>query len=130
MIEQEQKAVLTACLMAAFADGSKHERERNEIRNIAETLAGEASIEFLAKQLIQPIRRRCAFPPRPHRITQGIGPGYQPSSRTFRVPSTLPATAQPSDPWFPRDQPPPQKDYRQPRGEAKAIYGLACCTSS
>jgi uncharacterized membrane protein YebE (DUF533 family) len=48
MIEQEQKAVLTACLMAAFADGSKHERERNEIRNIAETLAGEASINLSA----------------------------------------------------------------------------------
>jgi len=48
MIEQEQKAVLTACLMAAFADGSKHERERTEIKNIAETLAGEASINLSA----------------------------------------------------------------------------------
>jgi uncharacterized protein (DUF697 family)/tellurite resistance protein len=48
MIEQEQKAVLTACLMAAFADGNKHERERSEIKSIAETLAGEASINLSA----------------------------------------------------------------------------------
>ena len=46
MIEQEQKAILTACLMAAFADGNKHERERSEIKSIAESLAGEASINL------------------------------------------------------------------------------------
>ncbi len=46
MIEQEQKAILTACLMAAFADGNKHERERAEIKSIAESLAGEASINL------------------------------------------------------------------------------------
>ncbi len=48
MIEQEQKAILTACLMAAFADGNKHERERAEIKSIAESLAGEASINLSA----------------------------------------------------------------------------------
>ncbi len=48
MNEQERKAVLTVCLMAAFADGSKHERERAEVRNIAESLAGEASINISA----------------------------------------------------------------------------------
>lgn len=61
MIEQEQKAVLTACLMAAFADGSKHERERDEIRNIAEALAGEASINLSA--LVQDVLlKRASLP--------------------------------------------------------------------
>lgn len=59
--EQERKAVLTACLMAAFADGNKHERERNEIRNIAETLAGEASINLSA--LVQDVLlKRASLP--------------------------------------------------------------------
>lgn len=53
MTEQQQKAALTVCLMAAFADGSKHERERTEIKNIAETLAGQASINISA--LIQDV---------------------------------------------------------------------------
>lgn len=48
MNEQQQKAVLTLCLMAAFADGSKHERERAEIKNIAETLAGQTAINISA----------------------------------------------------------------------------------
>jgi uncharacterized protein (DUF697 family)/tellurite resistance protein len=61
MIEQEQKAVLTACLMAAFADGNKHERERTEIRNIAEALAGEASINLSA--LVQDVLlKRASLP--------------------------------------------------------------------
>lgn len=48
MNASQQKAVLTACLMAAFADGNKHERERAEIRNIAESLAGESGINLSA----------------------------------------------------------------------------------
>lgn len=40
---QEQRSVLTICLMAAFADGAKHEREREEIRRVAAALAGEGS---------------------------------------------------------------------------------------
>jgi tellurite resistance protein len=39
MNEQEQKAVLTICLMAAFADGAKDDRERAEIKRIAEGLS-------------------------------------------------------------------------------------------
>lgn len=39
MTEAEKKAVLTLTLMAAFADGAKHDRERDEIRRIAEGLA-------------------------------------------------------------------------------------------
>jgi len=29
---QEQRSVLTICLMAAFADGAKHDRERDQIK--------------------------------------------------------------------------------------------------
>ena len=48
MNEQEQKSILTLCLMAAFADGAKHERERAEVKRIAEALAGEAAINMAA----------------------------------------------------------------------------------
>ena len=41
MTESEKKAILTVSLMAAFADGAKHERERDEIRRIGEGLATE-----------------------------------------------------------------------------------------
>lgn len=61
MNEQERKAVLTVCLMAAFADGSKHERERAEVKNIAEALAGEASINLSA--LVQDVLlKRASLP--------------------------------------------------------------------
>jgi len=61
MNEQERKGVLTACLMAAFADGSKHERERSEVKNIAETLAGETSINLSA--LVQDVLlKRASLP--------------------------------------------------------------------
>ena len=43
MNDQEQKSILTLCLMAAFADGDKHEREREEIKRIASSLAGNES---------------------------------------------------------------------------------------
>jgi uncharacterized protein (DUF697 family)/tellurite resistance protein len=46
MNDQQQKSILTLCLMAAFADGAKHERERAEVKRIAEALAGEASINI------------------------------------------------------------------------------------
>ncbi|NBB92832.1 MAG: DUF533 domain-containing protein [Gammaproteobacteria bacterium] len=38
---ERDSALLTIALFAAFADGSKHADEREEIRNIAESLAGE-----------------------------------------------------------------------------------------
>jgi uncharacterized protein (DUF697 family)/tellurite resistance protein len=41
MTESEKQAVLTLSLMAAFADGAKHDREREEVRRIAEGLASE-----------------------------------------------------------------------------------------
>lgn len=42
MHAREQEAVLTIALLAAFADGAKDERERAEIKRIAESLTGEA----------------------------------------------------------------------------------------
>ena len=48
MNEQEQKSILTLSLMAAFADGAKHEREREEIKRVASSLAGEASANIAA----------------------------------------------------------------------------------
>jgi len=48
MSEQEQKSILTLCLMAAFADGAKDERERTEVKRIAESLSGDASLNLAA----------------------------------------------------------------------------------
>lgn len=48
MNEQEQKSILTLCLMAAFADGAKHERERAEVKRITESMAGEPAINLSA----------------------------------------------------------------------------------
>ena len=44
MTEQDQKAILSLCMMAAFADGSD-EREREQIRRIAEGLGSGAGID-------------------------------------------------------------------------------------
>src|SRR5690606_40549248 len=42
MNTQEQKAILTIAMMAAFADGRKDDAEREAIRHVAETLGREA----------------------------------------------------------------------------------------
>ncbi|MFZ3173332.1 MAG: GTPase [Thiobacillus sp.] len=41
MNPEQQKSILAIALYAAFADGAKHDREREEIRRIAESLGGE-----------------------------------------------------------------------------------------
>jgi len=41
MNPEQQKSILAVALFAAFADGAKHDREREEIRRIAESLGGE-----------------------------------------------------------------------------------------
>jgi uncharacterized protein (DUF697 family)/tellurite resistance protein len=48
MTEQEQKAVLTLCLMAAFADGTKDDYERDEIKRIADGLAPGSALNLPA----------------------------------------------------------------------------------
>lgn len=42
MTPQDQKSILTVALYAAFADGDKHDRERDEVRRIADALATQA----------------------------------------------------------------------------------------
>ena len=46
MNSNETRAVLTLSLLAAFADGDKHERERSEIKRIAEGLSGDDTIHL------------------------------------------------------------------------------------
>jgi len=48
MTAEERKSILSIALHAAFADGLKHEREREEIRSIVLSLAGEAGSAELA----------------------------------------------------------------------------------
>lgn len=49
MTSAEQKTILTIALYAAFADGAKDDREREEIRRIAESLANETATPDLAR---------------------------------------------------------------------------------
>lgn len=48
MQAHEQRALLTIALLAAFADGAKHDRERDQIRRIAESLGGPGAAPDLA----------------------------------------------------------------------------------
>ena len=49
MNPEQQKAILAIALFAAFADGAKHDREREDIRRIAESLATDAGAPDLAR---------------------------------------------------------------------------------
>ncbi len=49
MNAREQEAVLTIALLAAFADGAKDDREREEIKRIADSLSGEAGAPQLSQ---------------------------------------------------------------------------------
>jgi uncharacterized protein (DUF697 family)/tellurite resistance protein len=44
----QQRAVLTLCLMAAFADGANDDNERGEIRRIAESFGAEGGVDVAA----------------------------------------------------------------------------------
>jgi len=46
--EQEQKSILSICLLAAFADGAKDERERARIKEIADGLSATAQPSLAA----------------------------------------------------------------------------------
>lgn len=48
MTHEEETALLTLSLMAAFADGAKDERERGQIRQIASSLSGAAATSLAA----------------------------------------------------------------------------------
>ena len=49
MNPEQQKSILAIALFAAFADGAKHEREREDIRRIADSLATDAGAPDLAR---------------------------------------------------------------------------------
>ena len=49
MNPEQQRAILAMALFAAFADGAKHDRERDEIRRIAESLGNETGTTDLAR---------------------------------------------------------------------------------
>jgi uncharacterized protein (DUF697 family)/tellurite resistance protein len=44
----EQRTILTLCLMAAFADGGNSERERAQIKRIADTLSADGALDVSA----------------------------------------------------------------------------------
>lgn len=46
MTHDEIRATLTLCLLASFADGEKHDREREQIRQVAEGLAGAQGVNL------------------------------------------------------------------------------------
>ena len=49
MTLDQQKAILTIALLAAFADGNKDDAEREEIRRIAQSLAGDTGMADLPR---------------------------------------------------------------------------------
>ena len=49
MNPEQQQAILAIALFAAFADGAKHDREREQIRGIAESFGTEAGTPELAR---------------------------------------------------------------------------------
>ena len=61
MNPEQQRAILTLALFAAFADGEKHAREREEIRRIAESLSNEAGTPDLMKLYQDVLLRRASL---------------------------------------------------------------------
>jgi uncharacterized protein (DUF697 family)/tellurite resistance protein len=78
MTLDQQKSILTIALLAAFADGNKDDAEREEIRRIAQSLAGDAgmadlpriyqdvllkrtSVKAAAAALSEPMHRQLAY---------------------------------------------------------------------
>jgi len=46
MSEQEERSILTLCLLAAFADGAKDDREREQVKRIADSLNPATAIDL------------------------------------------------------------------------------------
>ncbi|MFZ3041055.1 MAG: hypothetical protein WA108_04570 [Thiobacillus sp.] len=63
MNPEQQRSILAIALFAAFADGAKHDREREEIRRIAESLGGEP--EGVPRAGLRPARRGDSSPREP-----------------------------------------------------------------
>jgi uncharacterized protein (DUF697 family)/tellurite resistance protein len=58
MNTDQQRAILSIALLAAFADGANDEREREQIRRLAETLGGEPGAPDLAALYQQVLLKR------------------------------------------------------------------------
>ncbi|HOX90834.1 MAG TPA: GTPase, partial [Burkholderiaceae bacterium] len=52
MQASEQQAIATVAVLAAWADGAKHEREREELRRVAESLGSSVNLPALLQQVI------------------------------------------------------------------------------
>jgi uncharacterized protein (DUF697 family)/uncharacterized tellurite resistance protein B-like protein len=61
MEQTQQKAILTLAMLAAFADGTKADAEREQIRRIAESLAGEAPGLDLARLVQDALLKRLSL---------------------------------------------------------------------
>lgn len=70
----QQRAVLTIALLAAFADGAKDDREREEIRRIADSLAGETDDPQLSSLYQDVLLKRV-------NLTQAVAPLADPAHR-------------------------------------------------
>jgi uncharacterized protein (DUF697 family)/tellurite resistance protein len=70
MQQTEQKAILTIAMLAAFADGTKADAEREQIRQIAESLAGEAPGLDLARLYQDALLKRLSLSEAAAALTQ------------------------------------------------------------
>ncbi len=62
MTHEEQKAILAIAIHAAFADGAKDEREREEVRRVAENLAEENGAPDLSRLYQDVLLKRLTLP--------------------------------------------------------------------
>jgi len=63
MNQAEQESILTICLMAAFADGGKDDRERAEIKRICESLPAVQASALYQRVLLRQVTLRDAAAP-------------------------------------------------------------------
>ncbi len=61
MNPEQQKSILAIALFAAFADGAKHDREREQIRRIADSFGAEAGTGDLAELYQDVLLRRVSL---------------------------------------------------------------------
>ena len=73
MNPEQQKSILAIALFAAFADGAKHDREREEIRRIAESLGSEAGAPDLARLYQDVLLKRVTLEAALHRYIDRLG---------------------------------------------------------
>lgn len=69
MTPHEQQATLAIAIHAAFADGAKDEREREEVRRVAETLADENGTPDLKRLYQDVLLKRLTLPAATARLT-------------------------------------------------------------